>query len=78
MRCECCDAELEAVGTVYLWPQQGGLVSLRRVNHRTGVHQEVEDLAPSEVVPKLLEWGMDEEMIDEVERDIARLTKEGC
>ena len=65
-------------GTIYLWPQPGGLVSLRRVNHSTGHYQDVEDLAPGEVIPKLLEWGMDRDFIEEVEQDIERLTKEGC
>lgn len=60
-----------------MWPKPGGLVNLRRVNHRTGASEDVEDLAPVEVIPKLLEWGMDKEFIEEVERDIEKLTKAG-
>ena len=77
-RCECCDTEMQHEGTIYLWPQPGGLLSLRRVNHLTGHFQDEEDLAPVEVIPKLIEWGMDTDLIEEVERDIERLTKEGC
>ena len=78
MRCECCDTEMEAVGTIYVSPQEGGLVALKRVNHTTGHSEVVEDLAPSEVIPQLLEWGMDKELIEGVERDLPKMYKGGA
>jgi hypothetical protein len=65
------------VGSVYIDPQPGGLFTLRRVNHQTGAWATHENLAPSEVVPSLVKWGMEVELIKMVEKDLPNMVKGG-
>lgn len=77
MYCDCCDSEMNHVGSVYIDPQPGGLFTLRRVNHQTGAWATHENLAPSEVVPSLVKWGMEVELIKMVEKDLPNMVKGG-
>lgn len=65
------------VGNLQVIPKQGGLFDIHQLNVITGRTRIVPDLAPSEMLDTLRQWGVGEEMIKAVEEDLPNLGEGG-